>query len=91
MPLLERLATEYAGAFFANFNADEQRMIASQFGVQSLPTVILMKDGQPIDGFVGAKTEVEIRQFLDKHLPKTWDGQFMEAQVLMAAGILMGL
>lgn len=91
MPLLERLATEYAGAFLlAKLNADEQRMIASQFGVQSLPTVILMKDGQPIDGFVGAKTEVEIRQFLDKHLPKTWDGQFMEAQVLMAAGDFNG-
>jgi putative thioredoxin len=87
MPLLERLATEYAGAFLlAKLNADEQRMIASQFGVQSLPTVILMKDGQPIDGFVGAKTEVEIRQFLDQHLPKAWDGQFAEAQALMAQG-----
>ncbi len=91
MPLLERLATEYAGGFLlAKLNADEQRGIASQFGVQSLPTVILMKDGQPIDGFVGAKTEVEIRQFLDKHLPKAWDGQFLEAQELMGAGDFSG-
>lgn len=87
MPMLERLATEYAGAFLlAKINADEQRMIASQFGVQSLPTIILMKDGQPIDGFVGAKTEVEIRKFLDQYLPKSWDGQLVEAQALMAAG-----
>lgn len=87
MPLLERLATEYNGAFLlAKINADEQRMIASQFGVQSLPTIILMKDGQPIDGFVGAKTEVEIRKFLDQYLPKSWDGQLLEAQQLMSVG-----
>ncbi|MEY4588874.1 MAG: hypothetical protein RL497_950 [Pseudomonadota bacterium] len=87
IPLLERLATEYAGAFLlAKVNADEQRMIASQFGVQSLPTVILMKDGQPMDGFVGAKTEVEIRQLLDQYLPKPWDSQLFEAQALMQEG-----
>jgi putative thioredoxin len=87
MPLLEKLAADYGGAFLlAKVNADEQRMIAAQFGVQSLPTVILMKDGQPVDGFVGALPEKQIREFLDKHLPKPWDALFEQGQVLMQAG-----
>ena len=75
MPLLERLATEYAGAFcFAKLNADEQRMIASQFGVQSLPTVILMKDGQPIDGFVGLKLKSKFANSSINICPKPGTG-----------------
>lgn len=84
MPLLEKLANEYAGQFvLARINADEQQGITSQFGVRSLPTVILMKDGQPIDGFTGAKPETEIREFLDQHLPKPWDMQLQQAIALM--------
>ncbi len=70
MPILEKLANEYAGAFLlAKVNADEMGMISSQFGVRSLPTVILMKDGQPIDGFAGALPEKEVRELLEKYLP----------------------
>lgn len=74
MPILEKLANEYAGAFLlAKVNADEMQQIAGQFGVQSLPTVMLMQNGQPVDGFQGAQPEVEIRNFLAKYLPKPWD------------------
>jgi putative thioredoxin len=46
------------GAFLlAKVNADEQQMIAQQFGVRSLPTVMIMQNGQPVDGFAGAQPE----------------------------------
>jgi len=50
MPMLEKLATEYKGAFLlAKVNADEQQMLAQQLGVKSLPTVMVIKEGQPVD------------------------------------------
>jgi len=91
MPLLEKLAQEYAGQFLlARVNADEQAMIAGQFGVRSLPTVIIMKDGQPVDGFMGAQPENEVRALLDKYLPKPWDQDFARAQEMMAQGDFSG-
>ncbi len=87
MPILEKLADEYAGDFLlAKVNADEQQMLSAQFGVRSLPTVILMKDGQPVDGFMGAQSEVEVRSVLDKYLPKPWDKALAAARALMAEG-----
>jgi putative thioredoxin len=87
MPILEKLANEYAGAFLlAKVNADEMNMISSQFGVRSLPTVILMKDGQPIDGFTGALPEVQVRELLDKYLPKVWEKFVQDAQAFIMAG-----
>lgn len=87
MPLLEKLAKEYAGAFLlAKVNADELQPIASQFGVRSLPTIVLMKDGQPVDGFTGAQPENAIRQFLEPHLPKPWDALLNQAAGLMENG-----
>ena len=85
MPVLEKLANEYAGAFLlAKINADEQGMIAQQLGVRSLPTVMLIKDGQPVDGFAGAQTEKFIREMLGKYLPKPWDRQLEQAKTLLA-------
>jgi putative thioredoxin len=87
MPILEKLANEYDGAFLlAKVNADEMGMISSQFGVRSLPTVILMKDGQPIDGFTGALPEVQVREVLEKYLPKPWEKFVNEAQAFIMAG-----
>jgi len=87
MPILEKLANEYTGAFLlAKVNADEMGMISSQFGVRSLPTVMLMKDGQPIDGFTGALPEVQVRELLDKYLPKPWEKFVNDAQSLIMAG-----
>jgi putative thioredoxin len=85
MPMLEKLAGEYASDLvMAKVNCDEQQGIAMQFGVRNLPTVILVKDGQPVDGFAGAQPESEIRALLDKHLPKPEDGLFAEAQTFLA-------
>lgn len=87
MPVLEKLANEYQGAFLlAKVNADEQGMIAQQFGVRSLPTVVVMQGGQPVDGFVGAQPEAQLRELLEKYLPKPWDALLEQARELMAAG-----
>lgn len=87
MPILEKLANEYAGAFLlAKVNADEQQMISSQFGVRSLPTVMIMQNGQPIDGFNGALPEVQVREVLSKYLPQPWEAPRNQAQALMAEG-----
>ena len=81
MPLLEKIANEYQGAFLlAKVNADEQQMIAQQFGVRSLPTVMVIQNGQPVDGFSGAQPEAQVREMLEKYLPKPWDGLLQLAQ-----------
>lgn len=91
MPLLERLAAEYAGAFLlAKVNADEQQMIAQQFGVRSLPTVMIMQNGQPVDGFAGAQPEAAIREMLDKYVPSPFDAALAEAQQKLADGDTAG-
>ena len=87
MPILEKLADEYQGAFLlAKVNADEQQMLAQQLGVQTLPTVMVIKEGQPIDGFSGAKPESAVREMLDKHLPSPQADALVEAEQLLAEG-----
>jgi putative thioredoxin len=73
-PVLEKLETAYAGRFkLAKLNSDEQPEIAGQlsqaFGVRSIPFCVMFVGGQPVDGFVGALPEAEVRKFLDKHVP----------------------
>ena len=74
MPILSSLAEEYAGKFIlAKVNSDENQTLASQFGVRSLPTVKLFKQGHPVDEFMGALPEGEVRAFLDKHIEQPSD------------------
>lgn len=87
MPMLEKLAQEYEGQFvLAKVNADEQQNIAQQFGVRSLPTVMVVKDGQAVDSFVGAQPENQVRELLGKYLPKPWDALVQQAQAFVAEG-----
>ena len=80
MPLLEKITTEYDGAFLlAKVNADTQQMIAQQFGVGSLPTVMVIHNGQPVDGFMGAQPETAVRELLQKYLPAPWDPLLQQA------------
>jgi len=77
----------HQGAFLlAKVNADDQQMITQQFGVRSLPTVMVMQNGQPVDGFAGAQPEAQVRQMLEKYLPKPWDGLLQMAMEAMDAG-----
>ena len=69
-PLLEKLEVDYAGRFkLVKINADDEQQLAGAFGIRSLPTCVLMIDGKPVDGFMGAQPEGQIKALLDKHLP----------------------
>ena len=73
-PILEKLEVAYGGRFkLAKLNSDDQPEIAGQlsqaFGVRSIPFCVLFHQGQPVDGFVGALPEAQVRAFLDRHVP----------------------
>ncbi len=68
-PILEKLEVAYGGRFkLVKIDSDAQPQLSSAFGVRSIPTCVLMVDGQPADGFTGALPESQVREFLDKHL-----------------------
>ena len=68
-PLLEKLATEYNGAFrLGKVDVDKNQELAGVFGIRSIPTVMLVKDGQILDGFAGALPEGQLREFLSRHV-----------------------
>lgn len=68
-PILEKLETAYGGAFkLVKIDSDQEQQLAGAFGIRSIPTVILLKNGQPVDGFMGALPEGKVREFLDKHV-----------------------
>ena len=82
-PILEKAVNAFNGAVaLVKMNIDEHPQIAGQLGIQSIPAVIAFKDGQPIDGFVGAQTESQIRAFLERVAGPATDGV---AELLEAA------
>lgn len=87
MPVLAKLADEYQGKFIlAKLNTEQQQELAGQFGIRSIPTVKLFKNGQPVDEFAGALPEEQIRQFLDQHIPRESDHAVAQAQQLLSQG-----
>jgi putative thioredoxin len=69
MPLLERIADDYGGRFaLAKVNTDEEQQIAAQFGIRSIPTVMLFDQGEAVEQFVGVQPEPAIRALLDRYL-----------------------
>jgi putative thioredoxin len=86
-PMLEKLAAEYNGAFrLAKIDVDAEQQLAAMFGVRSIPTVILIKDGQMADGFAGALPEGQLREFLTRNgiAPATGD-EAAEAEAVETA------
>lgn len=72
-PMLEKLAGEFAGGFLlAKVDVDKEQQLAGYFQIKSVPTVMLVRDGQIVDGFPGALPEGQLREFLKHHgiLPK---------------------
>src|SRR5215207_8199866 len=83
-PIIERVVDDTAGqVMLAKVNIDENPQVASAFGVQSIPLVVAVKDGQPIDAFLGAQPEQVVRQFVERLLPSAEDQQIA---ALVAAG-----
>ena len=69
MPMLQGIAESYQGELLlAKVNCDIEQEIVARFGIRSLPTVVLFKDGQPVDGFQGAQPESAIRAMLQPHV-----------------------
>ena len=65
-PILEELAEEYAGkVLIAKVNTDQNQLTPMQYGVRGIPTMVLFRDGQEIDRFVGALPKDSLRQWLD--------------------------
>ncbi|CAI6081776.1 thioredoxin [Cohnella sp. JJ-181] len=69
LPIVEELSTELQGtATIAKVNVDEQPELASQFGVMSIPTLILFKDGQPVDKLVGLQSKDSLKAKIQNQL-----------------------
>lgn len=86
-PTLEKLADEYDGAFIlAKVDADAEQMLVASMGVRSLPTVVLFKDGQPIDHFMGALPEGEIRTILNKYVERAEKSLTERAKNMIESG-----
>ncbi|WP_246058244.1 co-chaperone YbbN [Litorilituus lipolyticus] len=75
--LKDKLTTKTAAfdehVILATVDCQTQGQIAQQFGIQGLPTAVLIKDSQPVDGLSGPQTDENIEEFLGKHLPKPQD------------------
>jgi putative thioredoxin len=82
-PILESLANEMGGKFLlAKVNTDEEPEIAQAFGVQSLPTVYGLLQGQPVDQFTGLMTAEQVREWITRLLPSP-------AQLLVQEGMAL--
>ena len=71
-PVIEKVAADYAdkGVMLAKINVDEEKFIASQFQIQSIPTVYALFQGQPVADLSTARTESQLKQAIDQLLEK---------------------
>ena len=89
MPILSKLAEDYQGAFvLVKVNSDENQELAAQFGVRSLPTVKIFKNGEIVDEFMGALPEPKIREYIDKHRTRATEGLRQQALQFYSQGEL---
>jgi putative thioredoxin len=74
MPVLQKLVEEYAGKFvLAKVNTDEQRELAREHGIRSLPTMRLFRHGEIVEEILGAQTESTLRILLDRYIERESD------------------
>lgn len=68
-PVIDALAEEYQGqARIGKLNVDDNPATASSYGIRSIPTIGLFKDGEPVDGVVGAVSKEVLKSLIEKHL-----------------------
>ena len=86
-PLLKKVVESYNGEVqLAYVDTDSEQELAAQFGIRSLPTVMLFKDGAMVDQFMGAQPESAIRALIDKHLVRESDVMLHQAMTLLGQG-----
>jgi len=87
-PALEKVVKEKAGKVrLVKINIDENQALAGQMGIQSIPAVFAFAGGRPVDGFMGALPESEVRRFIDRVIagaPPAAAGDGIEAQLAEA-------
>jgi len=90
-PLLERLTDEADGAFeLAKIDVDANEDLSRQFAIQSIPTVVAMKNGAEVDRFTGALPEEAIKAFIDRLMPTELDRMVDEARTALISGDTAG-
>jgi thioredoxin 1 len=68
-PVLEDLSKEYAGKVaIKKLNVDENQTVTQSLGIQSIPTLLLYKDGELVDKLVGALPKPQLKSFIDRHI-----------------------
>nr|4BA7_A Chain A, LBCA THIOREDOXIN [synthetic construct]4BA7_B Chain B, LBCA THIOREDOXIN [synthetic construct] len=68
-PIIEELAEEYEGKVkFAKVNVDENPETAAKYGIMSIPTLLLFKNGEVVDKLVGARPKEALKERIEKHL-----------------------
>jgi putative thioredoxin len=65
-------------------DSDQEQQLAGAFGIRSIPTCMLLKDGKPVDGFMGALPEGKLKEFLDKHVPPAEEEAIAEEEARRA-------
>ncbi len=94
-PLLEKVVKSYGGKVrLVKVNTDENQALAQQLRIQSLPTIYAFGDGRPLDGFMGALPESQIREFIDRIVSESGGGGIEDvlatAESAFEAGDLQG-
>lgn len=86
-PVLERLEQSFQGRFrLVKINSDESPRIAARYGVRGIPHVIAFVGGAPIDHFVGALPETQVRAFIERAIPDASEQQRRQAAELVGQG-----
>ncbi len=68
-PVIDELAPEYSGKVnFTKVNTDENQQVAMKYGIRSIPTLLLIKNGQVVDTRIGALPKDQLKAFLDASL-----------------------
>src|SRR5207342_2128715 len=92
-PILDKVAADYAdkGVILAKIDVDQEKMVAAQFRIQSIPTIYALFQGQPVADLTNYRTEGQIKSALDQvlgQLPVQGEAQELKAQIepLLAMG-----
>lgn len=84
---LAEKATKANGQWsLATLDVEVLMPIAQQLGVQQVPTVMVLKQGQPVDGFVGQQDDEKLAAFMEKHVPPAWMAEFDALKAQLAEG-----
>lgn len=87
MPVLHQVVESLNGQVaLAKVNTDVEQNLAMQYGIRSLPTVMLFRNGEIVDQFMGMQPESAIRQFIEKHLAQAPDEDWLAIQQAIDSG-----